>query len=74
MKSKKDPAKVRAGRMGGKVSGGNFKNNRDNAVKAGKRSAWLRNSGRLSDYPLDYEDMPLNVPKALKREAKRAKL
>lgn len=70
----KDPAKVRAGRMGGKVSGGNFKNNKDHASKAGRRSAWMRHSGKLADYPLEFEDHPIIVPKALKREARRARI
>ena len=70
----KDPAKVRAGRMGGKVSGGNFKNNKDHASKAGRRSAWMRHSGKLADYPLEFEDMAVVVPKALKREARRARI
>lgn len=70
----KDPAKVRAGRMGGKVSGGNFKNNKDHASRAGRRSAWMRNGSKLADYPLEFEDMPVTVPKALKREARRARI
>lgn len=70
----KDPAKVRAGRMGGKVSGGNFKNNKDHASKAGRRSAWMRHSGKLADYPLEFEDMPVTVPKALRREARKARI
>lgn len=74
VKRVKDPAKVRAGQIGGKISGGNFKNNRDYASKAGKRSAWVRNGKKLSDFPLEYEDLPLNVPKTLKREARRSKI
>lgn len=71
---KKDPAKVRAGKLGGKVSGGNFKNNRLLASIAGKRSAWARNKNKLSSYPLEYEDIPLNVPSELKREARRSRI
>jgi len=67
----KDPAKVRAGRMGGKVSGGNFKNNKDHASKAGRRSAWMRHSGKLADYPLEFEDMPVVMPKGIKRSVQR---
>lgn len=70
----KDPAKVRAGRMGGKVSGGNFKNNKDHASKAGRRSAWMRNGGKLADYPLEFEDHPIFVPKGMKREARKARI
>lgn len=73
-KREKDPQKVAAGRKGGKVSGGNFKNNKEHASKAGRKSAWMRHSGKLADYPLEYEDMPVEVPKALKREARRAKI
>lgn len=73
-KREKDPAKVRAGRMGGRVSGGNFKNNKEHASRAGRKSAWIRTSGKLADFPLEYEDMPVEVPKALKREARRAKI
>lgn len=53
---KKDPKKVAAGRKGGRLSGGNFKRNRDRAVLAGKRSAWIRNQGKLADYPLGLID------------------
>lgn len=68
---KKDPQKVAAGRKGGRLSGGNWKNNRENAAKAGRMSAWKRNSGKLEDYPLEYEDMPLKLPKGAKRSLKR---
>lgn len=78
MKSKvKDPAKVRAGRLGGKKSGGNFKHNRDAASMAGRRSAWKRSSGKLSDYPLgliDNDGKEIPFPDhAMKREKKRAR-
>lgn len=53
---KKDPKKVRAGRMGGKVSGGNFKHNREAAQLAGRKSAWNRGEQKLSDYPLGLLD------------------
>lgn len=69
-KREKDPKKVAAGRKGGKASGSNFKRNKKLASFAGKRSAWARNSGKLEDYPLEYEEIP--VPKAVKRE-RRAK-
>ena len=52
----KDPKKVAAGRKGGKLSGGNFKRNKRGASMAGKRSAWMRNSGKLADYPLGLLD------------------
>lgn len=52
----KDPKKVRAGRLGGKKSGGNFKHNKKAASMAGKRSAWKRSSGKLADYPLGLLD------------------
>jgi len=60
--------------MGGKVSGGNFKNNKDHASKAGRRSAWMRHSGKLADYPLEFEDHPIFVPKGMKREARKARI
>lgn len=53
---KKDPKKVAAGRKGGRLSGGNFKRNRDRAKLAGQKSAWLRNNGKLADYPLGLID------------------
>lgn len=57
MKSKiKDPKKVAAGRKGGKASPTNFKRNRQAATIAGRRSAWLRQSGKLEDYPLGLID------------------
>lgn len=57
MKAKiKDPKKVAAGRKGGKVSGGNFKRNKRGASIAGQRSAWLKHSGKLGDYPLGMLD------------------
>ena len=56
MKAKqKDPKKVAAGRKGGQKSGANFKNDPERASRLGKRSAWLRNSRKLEDYPLEYE-------------------
>lgn len=70
----KDPAKVRAGRLGGMASGNNFKNNKLHASKAGRKSAWLRSAGKLEDYPLEYEDIPMVVPKALKKQARRARI
>ena len=57
MQKRKDPKKVRAGRLGGRKSGGNFKRNREAARAAGRKSAWSRASGKLSDFPLEYEDM-----------------
>ena len=74
IKNKKDPKKVAAGRKGGKVSGGNFKRNRNRAVLAGQRSAWLRNNGKLEDYPVGLidvtgEEIPLHDPKAEGRKA-----
>lgn len=52
MKTKaKDPKKVAAGRKGGRLSGANFKRNREGAKAAGQRSAWMRNSGKLEDFP-----------------------
>lgn len=53
---KKDPKKVAAGRKGGKLSGGNFKRNRERARMAGRKSAWSRNSGKLADYPVGLID------------------
>lgn len=44
---KKDPKKVEAGRKGGRVSGANFKNNRDLAIIAGQKSAFSRAIGKL---------------------------
>lgn len=54
---RKDLIKVIAGRLGGKVSGGNFKNNKELARQAGERSAWAKHSGKLADFPLFYEDI-----------------
>ncbi len=69
----KDPKKVSAGRKGGKASSGNFKRNRKAATIAGQRSAWLRNKGKLSEYPLGLIDhtgkeVPFPDPKAEKRK------
>lgn len=52
----KDPKKVRAGRLGGQKSGGNFKHNKQAATMAGRRSAWKRQSGKLEDFPLGLID------------------
>lgn len=68
---RKDPKKVAAGRKGGKLSGGNFKNNKEHASRAGRRSAWIRHSGKLEDYPLEFEDMEVQIPKSIKRSVKR---
>jgi len=70
-KRKKDPKKVAAGRLGGQVSGGNFKKNPDRAAKAGRLSAWKRSQGKLEDYPLEFIDMPIKIPKGVKRSIKR---
>ncbi len=52
MKTKaKDPKKVAAGRKGGQLSPTNFKRNREGAKAAGQRSAWMKHSGKLEDYP-----------------------
>lgn len=57
MKSKiKDPKKVAAGRKGGKASPTNFKRNKRGATIAGQRSAWLRQSGKLEDFPIGMLD------------------
>lgn len=53
---RKDLVKVIAGHLGGKVSGGNFANNREHARNAGLKSAWAKHSGKLADYPLFYLD------------------
>lgn len=52
----KDPKKVAAGRKGGKKSSGNFKHDREKAVLAGQRSAWIRSKGKLKDYPVPFVD------------------
>lgn len=70
----KDPAKVRAGRLGGRASGGNFKHDRDKAAKAGRLSAWKRSSKRLQDFPLELEYMENKIPKGMRRQARRARL
>ncbi len=59
MRKRKDPKKVRAGRLGGQKSGGNFRFDKERASRAGKRSAWKRSTGKLSDFPLEYEDMEI---------------
>lgn len=69
MRRRKDPKKVAAGRLGGRKSGGNFKHNKEAASRAGKKSAWNRNSGRLEDFPLDYEDMPVRGVDFAKRRS-----
>lgn len=74
MKYKKDPKKVAAGRKGGRLSGANFKRNKELASRAGRKSAWLRGSGKLEDYPLEFEDIEIKVPKTLKREKRRAQI
>lgn len=75
---KKDPKKVRAGRLGGQKSGGNFKHNKQAASMAGRRSAWARNSGELADYPLgllDESGKEVPFPQhSLKREKRRARV
>lgn len=53
---RKDPKKVAAGRKGGRLSGGNFKRNKEAASMAGRKSAWARNSGKLADYPIGLID------------------
>lgn len=50
----KDPKKVAAGRKGGQLSPSNFKNNKDLARRAGQKSAWKRNGGKLKDMPFDF--------------------
>lgn len=70
----KDPAKVEAGRKGGKASGGNFKHDRDRAAKAGRLSAWKRSSQRLQDFPLELEDMAIKVPKGMRRQVRKARI
>lgn len=57
MKTKiKDPKKVAAGRKGGKLSGNNFKRNKEGARLAGKKSAWARGERLLADFPLGLMD------------------
>lgn len=52
---RKDLVKVIAGRLGGKISGGNFANNKQHARNAGLKSAWARSpGGTLANYPLFY--------------------
>lgn len=68
---RKDPKKVAAGRKGGKVSGGNFKNNKEHASRAARRSNWIQHSGKLADYPLEFEDMDIQIPKSIKRSTRR---
>jgi hypothetical protein len=68
---RKDPKKVRAGRKGGRISGANFRNNREAASAAGRKSAWARTSGKLEDFPLEYEDIPM-VHTAVRRATRRA--
>lgn len=53
-KQSKDPKKVKAGRKGGKLSPSNFKRNNALAVRAGQRSAWIRNGGKLKDMPPEF--------------------
>lgn len=54
---RKDLIKVIAGHLGGKVSGGNFANNKQHARNAGLKSAWARSPGAtLQSYPLFYLD------------------
>jgi hypothetical protein len=73
---KKDPKKVRAGRLGGQKSGGNFKHNKQAATMAGRRSAWKRQSGKLEDFPLGLIDdngreVPFPVDSTEKRRRAR---
>lgn len=70
----KDPKKVAAGRKGGRMSGANFKNNTDLAARAGRRSAWIRHSKKLADYPLEYDESPAQIPKSIKRLERRTKV
>ena len=44
----KDSKKARAGRIGGKKSSGNFKNNPEGASIAGKKSAFNRSKVKLN--------------------------
>lgn len=50
--SKKDPKKVRAGKLGGQKSGANFKRNRKAASLAGQKSAWKRHGSTLDQFGL----------------------
>lgn len=69
---KKDPKKVRAGRLGGQKSGGNFKHNKQAATMAGRRSAWKRQSGKLEDFPLGLiDDNGREVPFPVESTEKR---
>lgn len=69
---KKDPKKVRAGRLGGQKSGGNFKHNKQAATMAGRRSAWKRQSGKLEDFPLGLiDDKGREVPFPVESTEKR---
>lgn len=69
---KKDPKKVRAGRLGGQKSGGNFKHNKQAATMAGRRSAWNRQSGKLEDFPLGLiDDNGREVPFPVESTEKR---
>lgn len=52
----KDPKKVKAGRKGGRLSGGNFKRNKKGASIAAMRKQWERAEGLLADYPLGLLD------------------
>lgn len=70
----KDPKKVAAGRKGGRMSGANFKHNTELAAKAGRRSAWIRHSKKLADYPLEFDDSPLGTPKSMKRLERKTKI
>ena len=68
----KDPKKVRAGRLGGQKSGGNFKHNKQAATMAGRRSAWKRQSGKLEDFPLGLiDDNGREVPFPVESTEKR---
>lgn len=69
---KKDPKKVRAGRLGGQKSGGNFKHNKQAATMAGRRSAWKRQSGKLEDFPIGLiDDNGREVPFPVESTEKR---
>lgn len=51
----KDPKKVRAGRLGGKKSGGNFKRNKKGASLAGRKSAYKRAGITMDGFSTGYE-------------------
>ncbi len=69
---KKDPKNVRAGRLGGQKSGGNFKHNKQAATMAGRRSAWARQSGKLEDFPIGLiDDNGREVPFPVESTEKR---